>query len=420
MVEAINARGRRMRRLLIMDISTGGHHPRYLKWIIDSEACRESEIYVAARPELLNHDELESVRKRIHLIEFKLSPMQESTLADTTSPAALVRRQFTVKRIWRDTFADLSRHTELDLVFLPFADECLDSIALTGSPFNGANWAGITFRPMFHFQDVGVKAPAPRFSAGRRAMFRRALRERHLAGLFTIDPTLPKYVAERFNSTECARLRFLPDPTVDHQLVSTAHAREILGIPADARTVLAYGALTERKGIRTLIDCAANSRCAENVHLILAGAQSPEMRALLQGTTAERLRQQNRLHLFDGYQSDQDEARLLSASDCMWVGYKDFYVMSGVMLLAARHGIPCLVSKPGIAGYLMKKHGFGLLVDCDDDEKVVAALNRIASAQEEMKSAGQRGIETFRRHSITEFQKEISALVESVSGRISL
>jgi glycosyltransferase involved in cell wall biosynthesis len=406
-----------MRRVLLMDLSATGHHPRYLKWIIDSEVCRESEIYLAGRRELLDHAELRDVGERINPVEVAVSQKEESILGRTSSPAELVQRQFTVRSILRRVYAEVIRDIKIDLVFLAFADDCLDSIGLVGSPFSGSQWAGIVFRPMFHFQEVGVQAPAPRFSAARKSVFQRALREKNLAGLFTIDPTLTDYATRNFNSNECARLRFLPDPAIDHKLVLAEVARRELGIPSDARTVLAYGALSERKGIRTLIDSAANASCAARVHVILAGEQSAELRTFLQGETATALRCQNRLHVLEGYQSDREEARLLAASDCMWVGYSGFYVMSGVLLLAARHGIPCIVSEPGIAGYLMRKHGFGLLVNCENCHSVVEALNDLATGREAMEAAGKRGKAAFQRHSVSEFQKEIGLVIEGVGAR---
>jgi glycosyltransferase involved in cell wall biosynthesis len=128
------------------------------------------------------------------------------------------------------------------------------------------------------------------------------------------------------------------------------------------------------------------------------------------------LRKENRLKVFNGYVSDADEARLLAATDWMWVGYREFYMMSGVLVLAARHGIPCLVSDSGVAGYLVKKHQCGLAVNADDRAEVLGALQEISRDTGMLKDKGARAMAAFIRSSIAEFQRVISTVVEIASS----
>jgi hypothetical protein len=146
--------------------------------------------------------------------------------------------------------------------------------------------------------------------------------------------------------------------------------------------------------------------------VLLAGEQSPEIALFLASKASLSLQRKNRLIIINKYISDSEEAELLAASDCMWVGYRKFYVMSGILILACTHGIPCLVSECGVAGYLMKKHQFGLTVDPDNQATILAALQELSNDTRAIEAKGRRGIAAFSRHSISEFQKLISAMIE--------
>ncbi len=409
-----------VRNILVMDLSSAGHHPRYIRWILGSDACRCAKVEVAGPRELLEHSELSSVSAEFHGHTITLSAERKRTINSMQSSMALLRRQFTVRRVWQETFAEIHRKQRIDLVILPWADDCLDAIGLLGSPFGKTPWAGIALRPMFHFQKIGVRAPVGRLEWVREALFRRALRERRLAGLFTIDPTLVEFARSEFDVQEQKKLRFLPDPAVDHHLEPRTVARKALGIPMDAKVVLAYGALSERKGIGPLIEAAADPNCPNDVHILLAGGHSPDVLPILEGAASASLRKQNRLQLIEGYQTDAGEARLLAASDCVWVGYLGFYTMSGILLLAARHGLPSIVSDAGLGDYFMKKHNFGLIVDPDNKRTIVAALRRVSTDPQWLSLAGGRGRSAFSRHSVTEFQSEISSLIDSTCADTGL
>ena len=324
-----------------------------------------------------------------------------------------MRRQFVLWKIWQQTYDEVRQGAAIDVVLMLNVDDCSEAVALIGSPFRTISWMGITLKPTFHFGRMGVSAPKPRLSPVRGWFFRRALHEKHLVGMLTIDPTLAAYAKILFTKIESQKLVFLPDPAVDHILPPMASAREAFGIPLDAKVVLAYGALSERKGIGMLIECASNAECPSNLFVLMAGKQAPEITAILAGQASSALKKQNRLKIIDDYISDSEEACLLAAADIMWVGYQGFYNMSGILVLAARHGIPCIVSNYGIAEYLMRKHEFGLTVDPNNRNSVLAALKETTCDGGQLAIKGDRAKAVFSRHTVAEFQRTISVMIET-------
>jgi glycosyltransferase involved in cell wall biosynthesis len=387
--------------------------PRFVRLILGCEAFRKAEVVVAGRPELLDHPELRNTGKSFRPHYVHLSARQEALLSNASSIASQARRQFALWKIWQGVYDDVSRTAPVELVVVPSADDSLYAVPFVGSAFRAAPWLGIVHAQKFHLCRVGVSAPKPRLSGLREWLFRRALHDRFLLGVLTVDPTLEEYANTQFSTLERERIAFLPDAMAEHILPSAASAQRSLGIPQDVKVVLVYGALSERKGIRTLIGCANSSECPSNVYVLLAGQQDPMIAEFLAGEASTSLRGQNRLTIINGYVLEADEARLLAAADCLWVGYRGFYTWSGAMVLAGRHGIPCLVTNRGVAGYMASKHDFGLIIDVDNSETVLTALKAVSQHPENLAVKGQRAKSLFSRHTISEFQRTISTMIET-------
>src|SRR5262249_12531239 len=143
------------------------------------------------------------------------------------------------------------------------------------------------------------------------------------------------------------------------------------------------------------------------VHLLLAGAQDASTRRFLGESVAASLIKQRRLHVLSGYISNERVSDLLSASDAMWIGYIGFHTMSGVLVLAAMHGLPIIGSTEGIVGYLTTRQRIGMTVNPDSEASVIAALKQVAAGGDDMKAAAERAKTIFAGHTHTEFQRII-------------
>lgn len=401
-----------MKRILLIDLGSVGHHPRYARWIVESPACNKVEVLLAGKPELLDHAELRGCAEKIEHLPIHLNADQQKRMNGRTSIIGLIRREKTAWRIFKDVYERASRASAVDFVVLPYVDDCLNEIGLSGSPFGDTPWTGIAMRPMFHFSRLGVAAPRPRLAAVRGWLFRRGLKSRRLAGLFTIDTTLNEYAERYFGERERNKLLYLPDPSLVHAPEEKINARLALGIPLDARVILGYGILSEGKGHRALLEAVIDAMCPNNLYVVLAGMESGDNASVLGSEVARTLIGRNKLKVIHKYVTDAEEALLLASADCMWIGYKGFYLMSAVCVLAARHGLACIVSCYGVAGYLMKEHRFGLTIDPEDKKSILAALREVSEDNGALAAMGQRGKEAFQQHTVAEFQKRIGGLID--------
>ena len=407
-----------MKRSLILEISSSGHHPSYLRRILESGLLHAAHVIVAGPASLSAHPELSALLAQCEFHELAIDPDRQTRLADF-STLGLVRREFTLRAIYQRAWRRASSSGPVDLVLLPLVDGCANAIALRGGPFGATPWIAISMRAQFHLRKMGVTAPRTFTRAGRAFLFRRLLRTESLGSLLTIDPTLAEYAA-RQRGSEFAKIRLLPDTCNTCTLIEKSAARRQLGIPSSARLILAFGHLTARKGVLIAMRAMAREDCPKHVCLLLAGSQDNEVESFLAGPVAAQLLAEGRLHLRPGFVPEESVPTLLSAADAMWIGYTGFYTMSNMLVLAARHGLPILASNQGVIGWLASRHNLGLIVDPQSQDSVADALRKVADPPPSQPQQLASARDAFAHHTDAVFHRVIMQAIESaLHGSIS-
>ena len=395
--------------VLILEITATGHHPSYIRWLLESDFAKSSEIILAARQEMFEHPEILACQSKFTRYQISVSQELEVRLSDFSS-VGLMRMSWTIGRLYREVCASLARTHRVDYVIVPFLDDCFLGLALPREAFAGIPWMAITMRTMFHYSEMGVIAPRRRFSAFRRWRFYRILKQKSMESLLTIDPTLAAF-AEMQSDSFMRKIEYLPDPSTSHpELPTKIEARSQLKVPSDVSLIVLFGEISARKGVDSLLEAAADPTCSPRVHVMLAG-RCKNRAQLLENAAFQRLNADGRLHIIDGYVRGTEERQVLSAADCMWIGHTEFYGTSGVMVLAARHGVPVLATEEGLIGYLAKKYAIGVIIQPRNRSSVVKGLNRLVDERDFFKQAGKNGISVFEKHDPTEFQRIVTEKV---------
>ncbi len=161
--------------------------------------------------------------------------------------------------------------------------------------------------------------------------------------------------------------------------LSVEQARHLLGIPSDRIVVLAFGVLDIRKGIGPLLEALGNPACPPSVTVLLAGEQRPGIRELLAHPRNQELRGRSRIIEIPGFLNDWQEVAAFRAADIVWIGYQGFYGMSGILVSAAKSGVPVIACREGLLGWLTEKYQVGEVVDVGNNREVVSAIGRLAN-----------------------------------------
>ena len=402
-----------MARLLIAAMESSGHRARLVRWVMESEVMSKAQVILSGPRSLLEHKELVALRGRFVPQEILIDRATATGLANS-SWMGLVRKQATYRTLYSRAVRQAKLGGAVDLVILPAADDALDAWAVLGTGFAATPWVGISMRPVFHLGSMrGVVAPSRRDDWVRNKLYRKVLRDRSLHKLLTIDPTMMDFASLSFSNKERERLVYLPDPSLEYDLPDRGASRAELGIPGEAHLVLLYGSLTARKGVSQLIRAASDPQCPISIHILLAGRQNGEVKQSLQQMEAKALSVSGRLHVLEQYLDDRLERTVLSAADSMWLGYSKFYGMSGVLVLAVRHGLPCIFTREGVIGYLGRKFAVGPEIDPDDLQTVVQALRSLAMKPQQYSRTLAEARQRLAVHSIENFRSVISETVTS-------
>jgi hypothetical protein len=405
-----------MARFLIATMQSSGHLARYVRWLMEAEVMRRVDVILSAPKDLLEHEELVGLRGRFVPQEVVIDDATATVLAGS-SFVDLVRKQMKFRSLYAEAVEQAKRNGVVDLVIVPAADDALDAWAVLGTGFEATPWIGITMRPVFHLGAMReVIAPSRRDDWIRTQLYRKALRDPSLHRLLTIDPTMMDFAASSFSHREKNRLTYLPDPSLEHELPARAASRAELGVPDEAHLVLLYGSLAARKGVAQLIHAATTPRCPMSIHVLLAGRQDGKVKQLLQDTDAKALSASGRLHVLQDYLDDRLERTVLSAADSMWLGYSGFYRMSSVLVLAVRHGLPCIFTQEGIIGYLGRKFAVGPEINPGKIETVVQALASLVNEPQRYDRSLRDAKGRFAVHSIGYFQSVISQIAMSATS----
>lgn len=387
--------------IAIIEPNFTGHRWRYVDWIAQASVEAGHRCVIVTDTEYAAHPLVQRIAREAW-------PERRVVLLDLHTVARGPLLDCSVYLRFRDFYAralaEVSRTMPVRLVVAPYADYFFYTLAAFGSPFGATPWIAIVMGMTFHHADMGLRTPRRPFVDRVKAMlFRRAMRARGLRSLFTIDPTLPGW----FASTKPARaapLVYLADPFPQTQAEHPLRARARLGLDAHTRYLLVYGAIGERKGIRELMH--ALTRKGGAPCLLIAGEQDDETRAFIDAHAP---------HLtpapviFDQFIPEDMERELFSACNAVWLGYRQHYGMSGVLVQAYRFGKPVLASADGLIGWFCRDGALGPLLDDLEPATIARALDAIDKLDAGGTAATPRpaGEHLLARNTLDEFKRTL-------------
>lgn len=367
-------------RVLILEPHVSGHHGPYLQWMVQGLAEHGFDVTAVTLQESLTHPCIQAMLNTKERDSGKSHDLIQSSAAalpqgENGGAASLLARELAYWRLFRTWYKTYSATVRPDVVFLPYLDYCLYAIGLLGSPFGNCPWVGLSMRPSFHYQEMGVIAPRPSLAAIKKTLFFRMLTNRHLQCLLTIDEPLMEYLANAHGSA--SKVAFLPEPAELDALPEAVGSKQRLGLSIERKLILVYGSITQRKGVIELMRALADPTFPPSVDVLLAGKLSPEIYALLAESWADELIIQGRLRLLNRFIECNEEPILFAAADIVWLGYRNHYAASGVLIQAAQAGRPVLACEKGIIGWQTRRHELGEVVHPEEVSSIITGVSTL-------------------------------------------
>lgn len=392
-----------MKRVLLIEPHCAGHHSVYLNWLVQGLVDLGMQLQIGTLESSLQHPLFQNIQRQYSQIPIISLP--DSFVGDTRQGGVfnLIRREFFYYGLFKKLFRIASENTDFDAVFVPYVDYCTYAIAFLGSPFEHTPWNGIVMRPSFHYREMDIVCPASAGSRLKKRLFLRLLAERNLKTLFTTDETLKVYIDNKWTKFS-NRLEKYHDPVHLPEKWEKNEARRFLGIPASVPLILIYGAITGRKGVDRLLLAFNEYQFPKGAHVLLAGKQSEDVQQILRGyPLAQKLMKEHRLHQLPGFIDADQEIASLSAADILWLGYRDHYVMSGVLVQAGRMGLPVIADECGLIGWYTSKYSLGVVVKSSDTHEVARAVRILIEDKEFASECGKNGERLFAGNTVKQF-----------------
>jgi glycosyltransferase involved in cell wall biosynthesis len=401
-------------RALVIEPDFSGHRWRYVQWAV--EALIESGYACVVSTDAGNraHPLLASYEAGSLAVDVAYHDMGERQASLPHRALSRLKEDFGFYADFAWMFRETNRSQPVDLVVVPYGDYILNAIGLLGSPFEASPWMCIVMRQTFHHREMGVNVPPrPFVDFVKRRLFFLGLRRGNLSAVMTIDPTLAAWYADLRSVGSRPAVLYLADPFPEMGRVGSREAKARLGL-RDERTILVYGAITDRKGVKELLRaCMARK---EHPLIVIAGQQSDDVRAFLAELDGPA---RHGIAVFDHFISPEMEADLFCACDAVWVGYKAHYGMSGVLVQAYRCGKTVLASAFGLIGWFTKHDRLGPVLEDLSIPTINAAIDEVfANGRTEGRAqrSERQGDELLAQHTVSNFKDTMRSAL-TIAGR---
>ncbi len=204
-----------------------------------------------------------------------------------------------------------------------------------------------------------------------------------------------------------------PHPLYDHfgEAISSAAAREKLGLPRDKRIVLFFGFIRDYKGLDTLIRAMAH--LSDEYCVVIAGEMYGDFAKYERLIDEAQVR--SRCKLFIRYIDDAEVPAFFSAAEVCVLPYKSA-TQSGIVQIAFNFNLPVIATDVGGLAEMIEEGVTGLILRSQEPQALAALIEKYF--KQGWREPFARNIAQRRHsHSWAGFAEAILALHESLAQR---
>ena len=365
-----------MKNILIIETEYEGHYlTGYIKFILRSFKKKKYKITLLTSEDAKKKAKGALKILRREKVEFNIETIQ-NLKKNNNSSIQLIFNQIRLYFAIKEKFRQINTFIKFDHIFLTSIQKLDKALVFFGSPFQDVSFSGVYLGAKFHLYEYKISYKS-RYNYLSKKFFKKLLGIPSFQNIITNDHLLKKFLRkEKWKNSE--KLKFLHDPKEFNFNFNKSYSRKKLGIPKKSISILVYGALIESKGITELLSIFKDSKLDKDIRIILAGKQFGENKSyLLNNKFINNLKLENKLFIFNDWISEEKEALLYSATDIVWIGYKNYSYPSGVFYQAIQKSIPPLISKGGIIDNLNKELNVGYPINIYSSSNIIKGINYI-------------------------------------------
>lgn len=386
-----------------LGVQQRGHNLGYIQNIIrllnDRATLDDREIILLFNAPVTDYLTVESTHQSMR-VEY-ISDVENATLEQCT--------RLTDRRAaeWK-LIKQYARRYAVDEVIILELDQYQLSIGAETTPFNVS---GIYFRPHYRIESIGAGL-SNRFTYWLWRQKKLALeyymcRNKKLHHIFILND---QRAVEAMNGKLRDVFRYLPDPIYDYKPTPTL-IRQTYQIDTGRFIFLIFGAIDERKNIEIILQAFAglSPQLAVRATLLIVGRVKRGYEAALNNALEQLAETQPSLQVVsdDRFIDDGEMETLFAQCDVPLLLYRDFFVSSGLLGIAAKHNKLVLASAYGVLGELTRQYSLGLCLSPKDIPGITTCIGKLVSRTE---SARVDGSPFYLAHSPNDFLNQLLSL----------
>lgn len=373
-----------MKRILIIETEYTGHYlPGYILYVLRSFKNQDIHITLVTSIEATKKakEAIEILRKEN--VPFNIDVIKNINAKNYSSInlfMAQVKFFFEIKK----KFKSLNSYSKIDHVFLASIQKFDKAMAIFGSPFCNTFFSGIFLGAKFHLKSFEIHQVS-RYNYLSKFFFKQLLKISKLTKIITNDHLLKKYIiSKKWKNSE--KLIFLHDPKEFNYNSNKLSSRNKLKLPKKSILILVYGALIDSKGIIELLSIFSNGKLQKDIRVILAGKQLGNIKNYLaKNNFVQKLKSNKKIYIFDNWINEEMESHLFTASDIVWIGYKNYSSPSGVLYQAVHKCLLILISNNGLINHLNKEIKIACPVNICDSLSIIKGINFVLDTKNRKK-----------------------------------
>lgn len=363
-------------RIMLFDLSVGGHHPDYLQHLIQHWEFSSAYIYIVVLPKFIEqHGNVVDLAQQ-KSDRLKFVPISESEASALVNRSNVLKRKYLAFQKW-SLMVKYAKQLEATQVLLMYFD--IYQLPILVANKLPCPVSGIYFRSRFHYETFNQHLSwREKLNLWREKIYlRTVLHQARLNKLFCLDPFVVKHIQQWQTTAEAV---VLPDPVVTNfdRSLDSGEVRTDLKIEGDRLVFLLFGALDERKGLHKVLEAITllPQNLSSQVCLLLGGriSQRDKQQAYAK---FEQLALNSNVQLIveDRFLPESEIQRYFQAADIILAPYQRHVGMSGILVRAAAVQKPVLSSDYGLMGEVTRRYQLGLTVDSTVSQEIALGMS---------------------------------------------
>ena len=279
----------------------------------------------------------------------------------------------------KKNISKVEKKFNFDVIYFGHLDPFFFIFALLSNFIGHKNITGLLCNIRFYQSEFKIKK-FQLVDLVKKYLFMVFLKSKVIKKIFIIDELFNLYLSKNIkNKAYLKKVCHVPEAGKLKKISKQENFKKKIGIKKEDKIILLYGDIKKRKGVLELLKLCKNKKMPKNIKVVIAGKQSREISSIINKTNIKKILS-NQVYIINKFINFEEEARLFSISDLIWLAYSGGSDgSSGVLKQAAISGKPIIESGRGLISWINDKYKIGIKIKLDNINYSIIKISDVLS-----------------------------------------